>query len=147
MQYAVMVRSSAHDHELVTFVASAELQIRVLVLRKVIFSVEEPMFLDNTGTKWLYVVLLRNTVWINDLSKQTFVEEDNFVRAPPSCALLLDYQRGLEHMTATAGSNAVRSGRPIFDDFFQHLWPYIGNNTANVVFQMIKRLWLIRIDQ
>ncbi|GFV25644.1 RBR-type E3 ubiquitin transferase [Trichonephila clavipes] len=32
-------------------------------------------------------------------------------------------------------------------DFFQHLWPYIGNNTANVVFQMVKRLWLIRIDQ
>ncbi|GFT55717.1 hypothetical protein TNCV_4569351 [Trichonephila clavipes] len=40
-----------------------------------------------------------------------------------------------------------QSGRPIFDDFFQHLWPYIGNNTANVVFQMVKRLWLIRIDQ
>ncbi|GFX05390.1 uncharacterized protein TNCV_4076501 [Trichonephila clavipes] len=35
----------------------------------------------------------------------------------------------------------------IFDDFFHHLWPYIGNNTANVVFQMVKRLWLIRIDQ
>ncbi|GFW75966.1 hypothetical protein TNCV_351511, partial [Trichonephila clavipes] len=33
-----------------------------------------------------------------------------------------------------------------FDDFFQHLWPYIGNNTANVVFQIVKRLWLIRID-
>ncbi|GFW10951.1 uncharacterized protein TNCV_4459261 [Trichonephila clavipes] len=49
--------------------------------------------------------------------------------------------------TATAGSDAVQSGRPIFDDFFQHLWPYIGNNTANVVFQMVKRLWLIRIDQ
>ncbi|GFX34437.1 uncharacterized protein TNCV_3656751 [Trichonephila clavipes] len=49
--------------------------------------------------------------------------------------------------TATAGSNVVQSGRPIFDDFFQHLWPYIGNNTANVVFQMVKRLWLIRIDQ
>ncbi|GFV67042.1 hypothetical protein TNCV_357271 [Trichonephila clavipes] len=49
--------------------------------------------------------------------------------------------------TATAGSDVVRSGRPIFDDFFQHLWPYIGNNTANVVFQMVKRLWLIRIDQ
>ncbi|GFV79229.1 uncharacterized protein TNCV_70971 [Trichonephila clavipes] len=31
---------------------------------------------------------------------------------------------------------------PIFDDFFQHLWPYIGNNTANVVYQMVKRLWL-----
>ncbi|GFT64893.1 uncharacterized protein TNCV_3343011 [Trichonephila clavipes] len=25
-----------------------------------------------------------------------------------------------------------QSGRPIFDDFSQHLWPYIGNNTANV---------------
>ncbi|GFV64736.1 hypothetical protein TNCV_3275071 [Trichonephila clavipes] len=51
------------------------------------------------------------------------------------------------HMTATAGSDVVQSGRPIFDVFFQHLWPYIGNNTANVVFQMVKRLWLIRIDQ
>ncbi|GFX61944.1 hypothetical protein TNCV_3777541 [Trichonephila clavipes] len=49
--------------------------------------------------------------------------------------------------TATAGSDVVQSGRPIFDDFFQHLWPYIGNNTANVVFQMVKRLLLIRIDQ
>ncbi|GFV96188.1 retrovirus-related Pol polyprotein from transposon 412 [Trichonephila clavipes] len=49
--------------------------------------------------------------------------------------------------TATAGSDVVQSGRPIFDDFFQHLWPYIGNNTANVVFQMVERLWLIRIDQ
>ncbi|GFV51438.1 hypothetical protein TNCV_843781 [Trichonephila clavipes] len=45
------------------------------------------------------------------------------------------------------GSDVVQSGRPIFDDFFQRLWPYIGNNTANVVFQMVKRLWLIRIDQ
>ncbi|GFU87929.1 hypothetical protein TNCV_1334991 [Trichonephila clavipes] len=51
------------------------------------------------------------------------------------------------YRTATAGSDVVQSGRPIFDDFFQHLWPYIGNNTANVVFQMVKRLWLIRIDQ
>ncbi|GFW51829.1 hypothetical protein TNCV_1187611 [Trichonephila clavipes] len=49
--------------------------------------------------------------------------------------------------TATAGSDVVQSGRPIFDDFFQHLWPYIGNNTANVVFEMVKRYWLIRIDQ
>ncbi|GFW20003.1 hypothetical protein TNCV_867091 [Trichonephila clavipes] len=49
--------------------------------------------------------------------------------------------------TASASSDVVQSGRPIFDDFFQHLWPYIGNNTANVVFQMVKRLWLIRIDQ
>ncbi|GFW68476.1 helitron_like_N domain-containing protein [Trichonephila clavipes] len=50
------------------------------------------------------------------------------------------------HRTATAGSDVVQSGRPIFDDFFQHLWPYIGNNTANVVFQMVKHLWFIRID-
>ncbi|GFX96692.1 hypothetical protein TNCV_244791 [Trichonephila clavipes] len=50
-------------------------------------------------------------------------------------------------MTATAGSDVVQSGHPIFDDIFQHLWPYIGNNMANVVFQMVKRLWLIRIDQ
>ncbi|GFS66062.1 hypothetical protein TNCV_2510631 [Trichonephila clavipes] len=49
--------------------------------------------------------------------------------------------------TATAGSDVAQSGRPIFDDFFQRLWPHIGNNTANVVFQMVKRLWLIRIDQ
>ncbi|GFU24030.1 hypothetical protein TNCV_3332401 [Trichonephila clavipes] len=49
--------------------------------------------------------------------------------------------------TATAGSDVVQSGRPIFEDFFQHLWPYIGNITANVVFHMVKRLWLIRIDQ
>ncbi|GFT67119.1 hypothetical protein TNCV_782801 [Trichonephila clavipes] len=48
--------------------------------------------------------------------------------------------------TATAGLDVVQSGRPIFDDFFQHLWPYIGNNMANVVFQMVKRLWLIRIE-
>ncbi|GFX96107.1 hypothetical protein TNCV_2289971 [Trichonephila clavipes] len=52
-----------------------------------------------------------------------------------------------ELRTATAGSDVVQSGRPIFEDFFQHLWPYIGNNTANVVFQMVKGLWLIRRDQ
>ncbi|GFV10276.1 retrovirus-related Pol polyprotein from transposon 17.6 [Trichonephila clavipes] len=51
------------------------------------------------------------------------------------------------HMTAAAGSDVVQSGCPICNDFFQHLWPYIGNNTANVVFQMVKRLWLIRLDQ
>ncbi|GFW23006.1 hypothetical protein TNCV_3647831 [Trichonephila clavipes] len=49
--------------------------------------------------------------------------------------------------TATAGSDVVESGRPIFEDFFQHLRPHIGNNAANVVFQIVKRLWLIRIDQ
>ncbi|GFT90625.1 hypothetical protein TNCV_3128091 [Trichonephila clavipes] len=59
----------------------------------------------------------------------------------------LPKSRILRWETATAGSDGVQSGRPIFDDFFQHLWPYIGINTANVVFQMVKRLWLIRIDQ
>ncbi|GFY26667.1 uncharacterized protein TNCV_2879951 [Trichonephila clavipes] len=57
----------------------------------------------------------------------------------------LHFKYDFWHRTATAGSDVVQSGRPIFDDFFQHLWPYIGNNTANVVFQMVKRLWLIRI--
>ncbi|GFX43229.1 adhesion G protein-coupled receptor B2 [Trichonephila clavipes] len=61
--------------------------------------------------------------------------------------MALHFKYDFSHMTATAGSDVVQSGRPIFDDFFQHLWPYIGNNTANVVFQMVKRLWLIRIDQ
>ncbi|GFT09602.1 adhesion G protein-coupled receptor B2 [Trichonephila clavipes] len=59
----------------------------------------------------------------------------------------LHFKYDVWHRTATAGSDVVQSGRPIFDDFFQHLWPYIGNNTANVVFQVVKRLWLIRIDQ
>ncbi|GFS61052.1 adhesion G protein-coupled receptor B2 [Trichonephila clavipes] len=59
----------------------------------------------------------------------------------------LHFKYDFWHMTTTAASEVVKSGRPILDDFFQHLWPYIGNNTANVVFQMVKRLWLIRIDQ
>ncbi|GFW37683.1 uncharacterized protein TNCV_415691 [Trichonephila clavipes] len=68
-----------------------------------------------------------------------FYSKDNLVA--------LHFKYDFWHRTATAGSDAVQSGRPIFDDFFQHLLPYIGNNTANVVFQMVKRLWLIRIDQ
>ncbi|GFS48192.1 hypothetical protein TNCV_2296021 [Trichonephila clavipes] len=71
-------------------------------------------------------------------------------RGDPSTLNLSRLKRhafGVVWKTATAGSDVVQSGRPIFDDFFQHLWPYIGNNTANVVFQMVKRLWLIRIDQ
>ncbi|GFU85898.1 hypothetical protein TNCV_2037291 [Trichonephila clavipes] len=59
----------------------------------------------------------------------------------------LEGEKICRRRTATAGSDVVQSGRPIFDDFFQHLWPYIGDNTANVVFQMVQRLWLIRIDQ
>ncbi|GFV42997.1 uncharacterized protein TNCV_3680221 [Trichonephila clavipes] len=44
---------------------------------------------------------------------------------------MTDSPKGLSQ-TATAGSDVVQSGSPIFDDFFQHLWPYIGNNMANV---------------
>ncbi|GFX17499.1 hypothetical protein TNCV_3410991 [Trichonephila clavipes] len=70
----------------------------------------------------------------------------------PSSALVapfnrLVYSQILTRWTATAGLDLVQSGRPIFDNFFQNLWPYIGNNTANVVFQMVERLWPIRIDQ
>ncbi|GFV97894.1 hypothetical protein TNCV_2022091 [Trichonephila clavipes] len=75
----------------------------------------------------------------------------------PSCQSVHDLELAVRDLwahlpqdsirTATASSDVVQSGRPIFDAFFQHLWPYIGNNTANVVFQMVKRLWLIRIDQ
>ncbi|GBP15145.1 hypothetical protein EVAR_73436_1 [Eumeta japonica] len=42
-------------------------------------------------------------------------------------------------MTATTGAVVQ------FSMTFQYLWPYIGNNTANVVFQMLERLWLIRM--
>ena len=70
----------------------------------------------------------------------------NFIY-PKDNLVALHFKYDLWHMTATASADVVQSGRPIFDDFFQHLWPYIGNNTANVVFQMVKRLWLYRIDQ
>ncbi|GFX55428.1 hypothetical protein TNCV_267161 [Trichonephila clavipes] len=53
----------------------------------------------------------------------------------------------IEDVERRTGSDVVQSGRPLFDDFFQHLWPYIGNNTTNVLFQKVKRLWFIRIDQ
>ncbi|GFW18735.1 uncharacterized protein TNCV_1369891 [Trichonephila clavipes] len=83
------------------------------------------------------------------------VGQDNVVQEPRCAHQFLAITMCWVHMrvslylwrTATAGSDVVQSGRPIFDDFFQHLWPYIGNNTANVVFQMVKRLWLIRVDQ
>ncbi|GFX99557.1 integrase catalytic domain-containing protein [Trichonephila clavipes] len=75
------------------------------------------------------------------------VEHDPTASTPTQLSTRSGRKVHLPTRTATAGSDVVQSGRPIFDDFFQHLWPYIGNNTANVVFQMVKRLWLIRIDQ
>ncbi|GFW90969.1 hypothetical protein TNCV_1758431 [Trichonephila clavipes] len=74
-------------------------------------------------------------------------EKELHLRAGKCDYKMLNAIRNPGEETATAGSDVVQSGRPIFDDFFQHLWPYIGNNTANVVFQMVKRLWLIHIDQ
>ncbi|GFW93064.1 hypothetical protein TNCV_3888051 [Trichonephila clavipes] len=74
----------------------------------------------------------------------------NPAQSPPKVDICLRAKFSLQEDqqgTAAAGSDVVQSGRPIFDDFFQHLWPYIGNNTANVVFQIVKRLWLIRMDQ
>ncbi|GFW99061.1 hypothetical protein TNCV_3008311 [Trichonephila clavipes] len=76
---------------------------------------------------------------------QTVTTLDTVVLKTPTKLAVLDMHAPAR--TATAGSDVVQSGRPIFDDFFQHLWPYIGNNTANVVFQMFESLWLIRIDQ
>ncbi|GFX49516.1 hypothetical protein TNCV_4901581 [Trichonephila clavipes] len=67
--------------------------------------------------------------------------------APSRRGNVSPFARVRPQRTATAGSDVVQSEHPIFDDFFQHLWPYIGNNTANVVFQMVRRLWCIRIDQ
>ncbi|GFU80020.1 hypothetical protein TNCV_579001 [Trichonephila clavipes] len=85
-----------------------------------------------------------------DISKETDFFKDIFKFSPNAeridLNLFLRVNSGT-FKTDAAGSDVVQSGRPIFDDFFQHLWPYIGNNTANVVFQMVKRLWLIRIDQ
>ncbi|PRD24696.1 UNVERIFIED_CONTAM: Histone H2A- orphon [Trichonephila clavipes] len=37
----------------------------------------------------------------------------------------LHFKYDFWHMTATAGSDVVPSGRPIFDDIFQHLWPFV----------------------
>ncbi|GFX17923.1 uncharacterized protein TNCV_2293711 [Trichonephila clavipes] len=43
-----------------------------------------------------------------------FYSKDNLVA--------LHFKYDFWHRTTTAGSDVVQSGRPIFDDFFQHLW-------------------------
>ncbi|GFV52602.1 hypothetical protein TNCV_337211 [Trichonephila clavipes] len=97
---------------------------------------------DGSSLKKYAVVLpLQRFMIAEVLPKQNYVPKLN-LRSHMCLMRFLEY--GNE--TATAGSDVVQSGRPIFDDFFQHLWPYIGNNTANVVFQIVKRLWRIRID-
>ncbi|GFX47541.1 uncharacterized protein TNCV_3015601 [Trichonephila clavipes] len=86
----------------------------------------------------------------HSLGGKCFSDNEEVKVAVNSCLFDQTAEEGFQNLvlrTATAGSDVVQSGRPIFDDFFQHLWPYIGNNTANIVFQMVKRSWLIRIDQ
>ncbi|GFV96511.1 hypothetical protein TNCV_1999631 [Trichonephila clavipes] len=109
------------------------------------FSVSAMKLLDRERLmKAIYALSGRSKKIRKDKRRKRKKEEDNIkknkVKKRLQCRIFL-------MRTAMAGSDVVQSGRPIFDDFFQHLWPYIGNNTANVVFQMVKRLWLIRIDQ
>ncbi|GFX84530.1 hypothetical protein TNCV_560451 [Trichonephila clavipes] len=99
-----------------------------------------------------YLTLLRETVvpcliQRGQIANATFMQDGATSHTANPVKAFLNRRSGKTESTATAGSDVVQSGRPIFDDFFQHLWPYIGNNTANVVFQMVKRLWLISIDQ
>ncbi|GFV29144.1 hypothetical protein TNCV_4601761 [Trichonephila clavipes] len=98
-------------------------------------------------------VIIINSFILNHFEKINFAESVNASAMISDDNAFLLHRTGhgkkppLNMKTATAGSDVVQSGRPIFDDFFQHVWPLIGNNTANVVFQMVKRLWLIHIDQ
>ncbi|GFV26061.1 uncharacterized protein TNCV_3953441 [Trichonephila clavipes] len=104
-----------------------------------------------TSSRWCGVVVRERGCQLR--CRPRHLTSGSKLRGPSPKALVylnsatLIFNQSIWHRTATAGSDVVQSGRPIFDDFFQHLWPYIGNNTANVVFQMVKRLWLIRIDQ
>ncbi|GFV75747.1 adhesion G protein-coupled receptor B2 [Trichonephila clavipes] len=100
---------------------------------------ERSTSLLRVGTDRYRTLNCNKTTMYYSIDMYFFYSKDNLVA--------LHFEYDFRHMTATVGSNVVQSGRPIFDDFFQHLWPYIGNNTVNVVFQMVKRLWLIRIDQ
>ncbi|GFW55966.1 hypothetical protein TNCV_373721 [Trichonephila clavipes] len=83
---------------------------------------------------------MRSDLWVNSLSQSNH-------HAPREIIYRLKLSLLKVSWTTTAGSDVVQSGRSIFDDFLQHLWPYICNNTENVVYQMVKRLWFIRIDQ
>ncbi|GFV51322.1 hypothetical protein TNCV_3615201 [Trichonephila clavipes] len=49
--------------------------------------------------------------------------------------------------TATAGSNVVQSGRPIFDDFSNICGRLSAITRRMLSSKRVKRLWLIRIDQ
>ncbi|GFU41779.1 adhesion G protein-coupled receptor B2 [Trichonephila clavipes] len=93
--------------------------------------------------RWILIIEDCTTKWVELFALPNATAKECAITLIEEVLLRYDFW----HMTATAGSDVVQSGRPIFDDFFQHLWPYIGNNTVNIVFQMVKRLWLIRIDQ
>jgi hypothetical protein len=49
-------------------------------------------------------------------------------------------------MAASGFFTDLDSEEVIFDDFSAHLRQYFGNNSTNVIFQMFKSLWIIRID-
>ncbi|GFT69143.1 hypothetical protein TNCV_2566031 [Trichonephila clavipes] len=76
---------------------------------------------------------LKKLVWIFDAP-----DDKRLDKRRSTVMTISNGRRRTDHGTATAGSDVVQSGRPIFDDFYQHFWPYIGNNTANVVFQMVE---------
>ncbi|GFU80755.1 hypothetical protein TNCV_514821 [Trichonephila clavipes] len=90
---------------------------------------------------------LQSTTWLREHGSGTDSSDEDGRKKEKRRIDVISKLRNSGLATATAGSDGVQSGCPIFDDFFQHLWPCIGNNTANVVFQMVKRLWLICIDQ
>ncbi|GFV83313.1 transposable element Tc3 transposase [Trichonephila clavipes] len=115
-------------------------------IRRVIADIR-PQMLEKVIENWTfrldYIRASRGSP-MPEIVFKIYLSDNNITKLENSPFLNLS---NLVELTAAAGSDVVQSGRPIFDDFFQHLWPYIGNNTANVVFQMVKRLWLIRIDQ
>lgn len=54
--------------------------------------------------------------------------------------MLLVFKHNCRHIGATVGSNEMQSGSLNFEHFIKQPWPYIGNNTANIYFQVVQRL-------
>ncbi|GFT44642.1 DUF4817 domain-containing protein [Trichonephila clavipes] len=128
--------------------------------RSFLFETQCPVngWITETVNAQRYLMLLRETVvpcviQRGQISNVTFMQDGATSHtANPVKAFLIqmfgvDRNISRRRRIAMAGSDVVQSERPIFDYLSQHLWPYIGNNTAYGVFQMVKRLSLIRIDQ
>ncbi|GFW44183.1 hypothetical protein TNCV_3855441 [Trichonephila clavipes] len=127
-------------NELVDWLAKAATKLKIDIAVNISKSCYKKIMKKRMVKSWNQGYLISN----NGSSTKKFLPTINKKDCP---AIIFILKGVFFERTATADSDVVQSGRPIFDDFFQHLWPYIGNNTANVVFQMVKRLWLIRIDQ